>query len=732
MAVPAKTHAPAGLSTRSTVGLIIACVAGFVGLMLVPGLYLATQVSGSTAALRFVGEIRQHPAALLGGLESVRDRMNARGYLQPSLGQVREAARGIDAALDQMSHPKESGWFEAPEPGSAFADPALSARVRLLRDRWRHDRPSLEPLLAFNAIPYQDNESTGAQLNAAGRGLSRDVSDAMRLVRATVPLLDRSLGEMGELLQARNLAAASRLRLLMVAGLAIAALLGALLALSLTARRRQEALVLAARQQTQDILRTVKEGLFLLDEELVIGGAHSEALCEMFQRRDIAGNTFQQLLEGIVPERTLATALKFVKVLWSERTKENLVRSINPLGEVEVQLPAPGCSQETRFLEFDFHRVRGIDGRITHVLVSVSDISARVALSRELKAAQDKSQAQLDTLVSILHVDPAQLASFLDDSDASMKMVNMVLKEPAREEAAFRKKLDTIFRQVHSVKGEAAGLGLASIEDRAHSFEDDLRALREKPSLSGSEFLPLVLKLDDLFTHLQSIRDLVARLSRLRVSAEQPEEPALGEGTDVIEVGQGAQSLQGTIMQVAQRVAAEQGKEVHVECVGFGSLPPQYRRMVKDIAVQAVRNSLVHGIESRQFRLGSGKPAQGTIHIEVQNQGPTGFRITLEDDGQGLSTERIKEVAVQKGFITREQAEAMESRQVLGLLFRAGFTTVDTATRDAGRGVGMNVMADLVQQSGGKLGVATAPGRFTRFTIQLPPVGEAADATEVA
>ena len=101
------------------------------------------------------------------------------------------------------------------------------------------------------------------------------------------------------------------------------------------------------------------------------------------------------------------------------------------------------------------------------------------------------------------------LASFLSDSNAAMKMINAVLREPAREEGAFRKKLDTLFRQAHSVKGEAAALGLSSIESRAHSFEDDLKGLREKPDLSGNDFLPLVIKLDDLLTHLQSVSELV-------------------------------------------------------------------------------------------------------------------------------------------------------------------------------------------------------------------------------
>ncbi len=109
-----------------------------------------------------------------------------------------------------------------------------------------------------------------------------------------------------------------------------------------------------------------------------------------------------------------------------------------------------------------------VDGKITHVLVSVSDVSARVDLARELQTSQSQAQAQVDTLLGILHIDPAQLASFLNDSNAAMKMINAVLREPAREEGVFRKKLDTLFRQAHSVKGEAAALGLSSIESRAH------------------------------------------------------------------------------------------------------------------------------------------------------------------------------------------------------------------------------------------------------------------------
>ena len=152
-------------------------------------------------------------------------------------------------------------------------------------------------------------------------------------------------------------------------------------------------------------------------------------------------------------------------MLWSERTKENLIRSINPLNEVEVITGGDGKQDkgETRYLEFNFHRVRR-DGAITHVLVSVADVTARVALAAQLKGAQDNAQTQMDAFLSILHVDPNQLCSFLDDSDVAFKMINATLRDPARDSASFRRKIDGLFRQIHSIKGEASAIGLGSME----------------------------------------------------------------------------------------------------------------------------------------------------------------------------------------------------------------------------------------------------------------------------
>ncbi len=722
-----KKAATGGRSVRKDAMLIaLACVA-FVAIVFVPGLRLANSLVKNSVALKFVSEQRRYPPAIQSVLESVQDRLNSRGFVQTPLDQLRHDEAALSAAIEQMGATGSSGWFDTATGTTALAQPALQQSVRALRANWAAYRKLLKPLVDFKGLPYKDSEVAGASLNEAGQALNAQIMTALSASRKMTPAIDAEFGSIAGQIEVNNDDSVVKLRLVMFAGLLFAGVFVTVVIALRIAREGQEKKVREAQQQAESIFRTVKEGLFLLDKDQVIGSAYSTAMTQLFKREDIAGLRFEELLKGIVPEKTLNTAMKFVNVLWSERTKENLVRTINPLGEVEVSFDTEdGIS--TQYLEFDFHRVR-TGAEISHVLVSVSDVSARVALAAELRGAQEKTQAQIDTLLGLLQVDPDQLASFLGDSDASIQMINAILREPARDEAVFRKKLDSIFRQVHSVKGEAAAIGLASIENRAHTFEEDLRALRDKPSLSGNDFLPLIVKLDDLFTHMQSIRDLVSRLSRLQLVSRAQEtaqaasvrpSAALPSGQPIpISAGESS-DMSAVLRQLAERIAQENGKSVQLQVTGLELLPADYRRVVKDITLQAVRNALVHGIEPSAARAASGKAESGLVRISVAGLGADGYKLTVEDDGQGLATDKIIASAVQRGFVTAEEAPNLDTKQVVRLLFRSGFSTAEQTTKDAGRGVGMNLIADLVQQAGGKIGVSTAPGKFTRLTVTLP------------
>lgn len=442
-----------------------------------PGFRLAGRLDDTTAALRLVSEQRRQAEVVAGALVSVRDRLESFGYVDEPLSEVRNGVSELDGLLRTLTADTSGVGTFATSPGRAVqGSEALRNDVGGLGTAWAEYRKVLVPIAAFQGVPYADSEAAGVQLNDAGRVLAQEARKAIVSARKQGPVLSAALAKVSTALEAESTRLSSYLRLLMMAALVGAVALGIGLVYFLIARRRQAALLADAQRQTDDILQTVKEGLFLLDAQGRIGSTHSGSMQRLFKSDRIAGISFEELLKPLVPAKTLQTAMRFVEVLWSERTKENLVKSINPLQEVEVSFDS-GAGQETRWLEFDFHRVKS-DGKLVNLLVSVNDVTQRVRLARELAESREKAQSQVDTLLGVLHVNPQQLRSFLSDSDAAMKMVNAMLREPAREETAFRRKLDSIFRQIHSIKGEAAALGLGTVESRAHEFEDALKEAR--------------------------------------------------------------------------------------------------------------------------------------------------------------------------------------------------------------------------------------------------------------
>jgi two-component system chemotaxis sensor kinase CheA len=324
------------LPARGMAWLVAAIGVAFVGAVLVPGLHLASQLYNNTAALKFAAEQRRQVDALQASLGSAQDRLMARGYVQSSINEVSANERTVDQSMTQLSEAAPAGWFMTASGAAALVTMASPRDIAALRATWDGYRNALGPVASFQGVPYRDSEEQGTQLTDAGNDLNRAVVAALRTARQSSPLIDANLGRMAAALEANNAGAATELRLVMLVGLALAVALVLLLALLLGARRQQDAVVRDARQQTEDILQTVKEGLFLLDKDLRIGAAHSSAMKKLFRRDKFAGLPLEELLRDIVPARTLETTMKYVRVLWSERTKENLVKSINPLGEVEV------------------------------------------------------------------------------------------------------------------------------------------------------------------------------------------------------------------------------------------------------------------------------------------------------------------------------------------------------------------------------------------------------------
>ncbi len=686
------------------------------GAALIWGFRLATNLRANITALQSASALQNYPEEIAHQLNTLRDRLEVRAYSGQALADLQSAVKRFDQDLKQIN---AAGDMDSPQ----------LSRALLL---WHQYAPVLDPVITFTGQPYIDSDSTGSSLSHEGRQHYAEVKRAQLFAADNARPLQAQLATLAGTLQRASSDAAARLRSLLFAGVLAALVLAAAAAYLQVTRSRHERAARDAQEQTRDILKTVREGFFLLDANYRIGSVWSQALSRMFSRNDFAGLSFEDLLQDLVPAATLSTATKYIKLLWGDRAHENLMKSINPLGQLEITMDNGHGGKETRFLQFDFHRVMGPEG-VKHVLCSVGDITSSVLLARELHDSQENANQQLDMMLGMMHVDPLQLVSFLDTAETGLKLVNTILREPARTDAEFRRKLTGLFRELHSIKGEASALNLKSIASRVHALEDMVSDCKKRAELSGNDFLPLVLKLDDLLAHLRGVREMAARLTAIKDSPAGAAAAAESLSTTMPSAklapnpaaaperapARTVEDLTPALHSMAERLAQDHAKRFKLTLNGLGEVPTAYSATIKDCLIQMLRNSAVHGIEAPEVRRANTKDAQGSVRVDFHKISE-GYELVFEDDGAGIAPESLRSAAVRQQLITEEEAAGMDTRSTMALIFRPGFSTQDGVSMDAGRGVGMDVVARSVYALGGKIGVSTHPGRFTRFKIVLP------------
>lgn len=140
---------------------------------------------------------------------------------------------------------------------------------------------------------------------------------------------------------------------------------------------------------------------------------------------------------------------------------------------------------------------------------------------------------------------------------------------------------------------------------------------------------------------------------------------------------------------------------------------------IKDPLVHIVRNACDHGLESTQEREAAGKNATGLIEIKAYNESGQVI-IEINDDGKGLSREKILNKAIEKGLVQPDRASSLSDQQIFYLIFNPGFSTADKVTNISGRGVGMDVVKTNIEKKGGSVNVSSREGEGTTFKLKFP------------
>lgn len=269
---------------------------------------------------------------------------------------------------------------------------------------------------------------------------------------------------------------------------------------------------------------------------------------------------------------------------------------------------------------------------------------------------------------------------------------------------------------------------LRDIEVQAESQMQSRMALAKD---MAQEFDPLEF---DRFTRVQELTRMMAE-SVNDVATIQRNLQRTVEGTedDLIAQGRQARELQRDLLRtrmvefegiserlygVVRQAAKDAGKQVKLDITG-GSMDID-RGVLERMAPafeHILRNSVAHGIEDPAARTRVGKPAAGTITINLQHQNNE-VSVEFHDDGAGLDLQRIRDKAVSTGVAP--DAHSMSDAEAANLIFMPGFTTATNVTELSGRGIGMDVVRSEVNALGGRIETSTDKGQGTRFKLVLP------------
>ncbi|MBT8057348.1 MAG: Hpt domain-containing protein [Gammaproteobacteria bacterium] len=254
-----------------------------------------------------------------------------------------------------------------------------------------------------------------------------------------------------------------------------------------------------------------------------------------------------------------------------------------------------------------------------------------------------------------------------------------------------------------------------------------------KPNQDSAEFDPLEL---DRFSNMQQLsRGLAETVSDLLNLHEMLDESVRSAENLLAQQSRVSSDLQEGLMKtrmtpfgsaaprlrrVVRTAAAETGKKARLELRMAGSSDQLDRNVLERITApleHMLRNAIAHGIESPKVRKKAKKPEEGSIAVTVESEA-TEFVIRVQDDGAGINLGAVRKRAIERGLLDKD-AE-IDPKQLLQFIRHSGFSTAETVTGLAGRGVGMDVVNAEIKQIGGSLDIESEEGKGSQFIIRIP------------
>jgi len=501
--------------------------------------------------------------------------------------------------------------------------------------------------------------------------------------------------------------------------------------------------------KTNDInamLQNMRQGIFTIVAGGAIHSEYSAYLQDIFERQDIAGAPAAAFLfdHSSLQSDALDTVGATLGSIVGEEAMNFEFNSHLLCTEYTKTLP----DGRQKILALDWNPVLDAQGMIAKLMTTVRDVT-------EFKALQSEAEGQktdLEVIGQLLAVSKDKLQEFFKTSYEFLDENRQLIERTTVRDAEV---VATLFRNMHTVKGNARTYGFSHATDRLHEAESAYNLLRAHGSYPWDPqalLAQLGLARDGVALYENTYKNKLmgfigdagaavdgAVLDRISLAMEQ-----LNASSELIDYQEAMQVVRSTMLglrhdavdDIVQGIVAalpsmakQLGKEVPELAIrDHGVLIKRdFSPVLRNVFMHLFRNSMDHGLESATEHLAVGKRERGRISLDVSlshSEADEGLVFDFYDDGRGLAIDRIKAKAIQEGRL--RPGAAIDDEAVAEMIFLSGVSTAESLSDVSGRGVGMDAVRKFLNKHYGDVQIAfTGPAskgyRPFRLHIILPP-----------
>jgi two-component system chemotaxis sensor kinase CheA len=499
------------------------------------------------------------------------------------------------------------------------------------------------------------------------------------------------------------------------------------------------------RQKTNDVnsmLQNMRQGIFTIVKGVVVHPEYSAFLSEIFETKEVANSDAfpflfdQSSVGGDVLNQMEAT----VDSMIGEDSMNFQFNSHLLVHEFTKHFD----NGRSKILELDWNPVININDTIDKLMVTVRDVTELKALQLET----EKQKEELDIIGQILSVSKDKLIEFISTSNEFFNE-NQALIEKTEDKD--KEVIATLFRNMHTIKGNARTYGLSYVADRVHEAETTYSDLRSQDDCPWDQTQLLeelrlaracVARYETVFKEklagftsgegsgvdsavLESIALAVENVNDLSAIGALKSSLQLVRNSIVSARSESVQDVLKGIIDGVPSIAKQLEKETPSIMINdhFVRIKKDIVPMLRNVFMHVFRNSMDHGLETTAQRIAAGKSEQGHIKLDVA-LGEDQLAFTFSDDGKGLALGHILNKAIANGQLTAEQNAT--DAEIAEMIFLSGLSTATEVTNVSGRGVGMDAIRKFLNKHQGDVqigftGESIAKGfRPFQLIITLP------------